>query len=175
MGLLTVINSKLLLLILLILGVLGLVATFSKKSVRTEIYIPAEPNVIWEVLMATSEYQHWNPVLIPESGNIQHGAKIRYQWNQPGGQTIEIESKVLELVENRLLHQRGGTPGILTFDHRYQIHPDNSGSRVIQSEEYRGIGVWFWNAQQMEPEYKKVNEALKTRVEESFKRSTVIP
>ncbi|MEM7281125.1 MAG: hypothetical protein AAF438_05815, partial [Pseudomonadota bacterium] len=56
--------------------------------------------------------------------------------------------------------------GILTFDHRYVLTPQDEGVLVTQSEVYRGIGVWFWDAKQMEPAYQSVNDALAKRVAE---------
>lgn len=136
----------------------------SRKSVKAEIFIPADASSIWSVLLNTSDYARWNPVLTPISGQIKPHSKIQYRWNQPNGQTVEIESAVIAFVENELLHQKGGTAGLLTFDHRYTLETDDAGTWVIQSEVYRGIGVWFWDAQQMESEYQKVNAALKKRV-----------
>lgn len=145
------------------------VALFSQKSVKTELLVPFEPGSVWKVLMNTPEYRAWNPVLVPITGKIELGATIRYQWKQPDGHTVEVDSKVVELIENQLLHQRGGVWGVLTFDHRYQLFPVQEGTLVVQSEVYKGIGVLLWNAQQMEPEYQKVNEALLARLSNETK------
>ena len=40
----------------------------------------------------------------------------------------------------------------------------DGGTRVVQHEEYRGLGVWFWDASWVEPAYSKANEALRDRV-----------
>ena len=40
----------------------------------------------------------------------------------------------------------------------------DGGTRVTQHEEYRGIGVWFWDESWVEPAYAGVNEALGKRV-----------
>lgn len=139
-------------------------AIFSEKSVRTEIMIPSSPEKVWAVLMDKDRYAQWNPVLVPLKGEIAQGNTITYQWTQGSGESIEIDSRVLLLKEQSELHQRGGTPGLLTFDHKYNLSPTESGTLVVQSEVYKGIGVLFWDASQMEPAYQRVNEALKARV-----------
>ena len=164
MEIVSIIKSKWLLVFIAVIILLVITAVFAKKSVRTEILIPAKAQNIWAVLMDEAGYKNWNPILVPLKGEIENGAKIRYRWKQANGEFIEIESKVIELNENKLLHQRGGTPGILTFDHRYQLFPEDGETRIVQSEVYRGIGVLFWNASQMEPQYQKVNEALRDRI-----------
>lgn len=153
----------------LFIVVLGLLAVFSSKRISTEITIPADSEAIWSVLMDVESYRHWNPVLIPLAGNLQEGAIVRYQWQQPSGEVLEIESKVLTLNNKVLLHQKGGTSGLLTFNHRYQLTPLDGKTRVVQSEVYRGIGVWFWDAEQMEPQYAAVNRALKEEVLQRMK------
>ena len=52
----------------------------------------------------------------------------------------------------------------MTFDHTYLLEAVEGGTRVTQHEEYRGIGVLFWDASWVEPAYSKVNEALRDRV-----------
>ncbi len=139
-------------------------AIVSEKSVRTEVLIPTSPDKVWSVLMDEQGYAQWNPVLVPLQGEIAQGNTITYRWTQANGEAIEVNSKVINLKEYSELHQRGGTPGVLTFDHRYNLTQTGNGTLVVQSEVYKGIGVLFWDASQMEPAYQRVNEALKTRV-----------
>ena len=47
---------------------------------------------------------------------------------------------------------------------KWLLEPVDGGTRVIQHEEYRGIGVWFWDASWVEPAYTQANEALRDRV-----------
>ena len=42
--------------------------------------------------------------------------------------------------------------------------PVKGGTKVTQREEYRGIAVWFWDADWVEPAYQKANQALRDRV-----------
>ena len=134
------------------------------KAVHTEITIPADPEIIWSVLADASGYKAWNPVLVPIEGDLQEGEKLKYQMTQPDGKQSEIMAKVKKMVELKELNQGGGIPGILTFDHKWLLEPVKEGTRVTQHEEYRGVGVLFWDASWVEPAYRNVNEALRNRV-----------
>ena len=52
----------------------------------------------------------------------------------------------------------------MTFDPTWSLEPVDGGTRVTQHEEYRGIGVWFWDYSWVESAYARANEALKKRV-----------
>jgi hypothetical protein len=136
----------------------------SCKAVHTEITIPADPETIWSVLTDPSGYKAWNPVLVPIEGDLREGEKLKYQMTQPDGKQSEITARVKKMVELKELNQGGGIPGILTFDHKWLLEPVNGGTRVTQHEEYRGVGVIFWDASWVEPAYRNANEALRNRV-----------
>ena len=134
------------------------------KAVHTEITIPADPEIIWSVLTDASGYKAWNPVLVPIEGELREGEKIKYQMTQPDGKQSEVMARVKKMVEPTLLNQTGGIPGILTFDHQWLLEPVDDGTRVTQHEEYRGVGVLFWDASWVEPAYRNANESLRNRV-----------
>ena len=150
-------NSKIILLSML-------VAISGCTSVHTELFIPAEPKEIWAVLVDAQGYKEWNPVLVPIEGKIREGEKLTYQMTEPNGKQSEIEAEVVKIIEEKELNQYGGMWGILTFDHKYVLEPVEGGTKVIQQEEYNGIGVWFWDNSWIEPAYNKVNKALSDRV-----------
>ena len=52
---------------------------------------------------------------------------------------------------------------MLTFNHQYILQPEDGGTRIIQHEEYRGLGVWFWDESWVTPAYASINEALGER------------
>ena len=137
---------------------------WSCKAVHTEITIPADPEIIWSVLTDASGYKEWNPVLVPIEGDLREGEKLKYQMTQPDGKQSEIMARVKKMAELKELNQGGGIPGILTFDHKWLLETVDEGTQVTQHEEYRGIWVWFWDADWVEPAYRKVNEALMNRV-----------
>ncbi len=114
--------------------------------------------------MATEEYPAWNPVFVEVEGRYTEGAKLQNKVVDPTGKILEMTATVATLIPERELRQKGGIPGILTFDHRWLLEPFSAGTKVTQHEIDRGIGLWFWNSDWIEPAYAKANEALKARV-----------
>jgi hypothetical protein len=133
-------------------------------TVHTEIEIKATPEEVWSVLMDKEGYTEWNPVLIPVEGNLVEGEKLKYRMINHDGTESLVDTKVIKLEEQKLLNQYGGIPAILTFNHKWILEPIADGTRVTQHEEYRGIGVWFWDYGWVEPTYAKANAALKVQV-----------
>ena len=69
------------------------------------------------------------------------------------------------LVGGQELNQFGGLRGVLTFDHTWRLEPVAGGTRVTQHEEYRGIGVWFWDPAWVEEAYRDALVALERHLE----------
>lgn len=147
-------------------ALLALVAFSTVRRVTTEIVIAAEPSAVWRVLLDLDGYPEWHPIFLPLEGGIEAGREVRYRWTQPTGERMELKFEVSEVVENEYLRQVGGFPGLLAFDHRFRLEETAPGeTRVTQSEIFRGLGLWLWDANQMQEEYGKVNQALRERVE----------
>ncbi|MEM9068988.1 MAG: hypothetical protein AAGE52_10800 [Myxococcota bacterium] len=53
---------------------------------------------------------------------------------------------------------------MLTFDHHWTLSAAGEGTRVVQHEYYRGIGVWFWDPSWYEDAYERAIEGLGRRV-----------
>ena len=155
-------------LIYIFIGIIALLVILiitGRKSVHNEILIDAKPENVWKVLIDTDKYPEWNPVMQLLEGEIKEGNKVKYQFTQDAENESEIPSNVKKVVPNKLLNQGGGMPLILTFDHTYILEPNDEQTKVTIHEDYRGIGVNFWNPKPVEQAYKRLNEALKTRVE----------
>ena len=153
--------------ILLAVGVLVMLAAVlaltGRKSVSTELFIPASPEAVWVVLSDAAHFSEWNPVIVDVQGVYREGEQVTNRVIMDGSEST-MTSRVVRVEPNRLLNQRGGPPGILTFDHTWKLEPVENGTLVRQREEYRGIGVWFWDASVMEPLYGQANEALRAHV-----------
>ncbi|TKG89815.1 SRPBCC domain-containing protein [Puteibacter caeruleilacunae] len=147
------------LIVLVVLYILG------KKSVHAEIVINATPEKVWSVLMDKSAYREWNTVLIPVKGDLEIGTKVDYEFYQDENSSYTISSKVLAVEENKLLNQGGGAFGVLTFNHKYILEETEDSTKVIIHEDYRGIGVPFWNPAPVEKAYERLCEDLMNRVE----------
>ncbi|TMU55132.1 SRPBCC domain-containing protein [Flagellimonas algicola] len=145
--------------IMLILTVTG------RKSAHHEITIKASPEKVWKVLTDMNDYSNWNPVMKLLEGEVKEGNEVKYRFTQDADNISEIGATVVQITPNRLLNQKGGIPLVLTFNHKYILEPTGSSTKVTIHEDYKGIGVNFWNPKGVEEAYGKLNMALKVRVE----------
>jgi hypothetical protein len=148
------------LIILVVLYFLG------RKSVHAEIILKAAPENVWNILMDKASYKEWNTVLIPISGDLSVGSTVEYEFHQDENTKSVIPSKVKKLMKNELLNQGGGLPGVLTYNHKYILEAHSKGTKLIIHEDYRGIGVPFWNPAPVQKAYERLCQNLKTRAEQ---------
>ena len=158
-------TSKWVIVVVLILIVLALLALFSRKSVRAELTIRATPDEIWSVLSDPTSYSEWNPILVSVDGTFEEGATLDVGMKSADGSVSDVKPLVKKMIPNVELNQVGGIPGILTFDHTWRLEEVDGGTRVTQFEEYRGIGVLFWNPSWVEAAYRQANSNLRDRFE----------
>ena len=149
--------------LLAVLLIIGAAAIFSKKTHRVERVIAAPPEAVWAVLMDTANYGEWNPVFVKVDGAYTDGQVVN-TFKDPSGKLYEVTNKVLAVVENKQLRQKGGMTGVLTFDHQWLLQPVEGGTKLTQFEVDRGFYVWFWDDSWVEPSYTKIAEALAARV-----------
>ena len=161
-----IIKSKWFLFVGIPLLIIAVLYILGKKSVHAEIVINACPEKVWSVLMDKAVYRDWNTVLIPVKGDLKVGTKVDYDFHQDENSNYIISSKVLVIEENKLLNQGGGIPGVLTFNHKYILEKVEDKTKVIIHEDYKGIGVPFWNPAPVQKAYERLSEDLKNRVEE---------
>lgn len=157
--------SKWTLLVLVIIALIVILYFTGKKSVHHEITINTSPEKVWKVLTNMDSYNEWNPVMKLMKGEIKEGSKVTYQFTQDTDNQSEIPATIAQIIPNKLLNQKGGLPFILTYNHSYTLKPLGNKTVVIIHEDYKGIGVNFWNPKPIEKAYRRLNEALKKRVE----------
>ena len=151
--------------VVLTLVAIAAAASFAtQKTFHVEIDIPASPDAVWAVLVDTAAYPQWNPVFVEVDGAYAEGETVLNRVREPDGAILEMTATVETLIPGAELRQSGGIPGILTFDHRWLLEPADGGTKVIQHEVDRGIGLWFWSSDWLEPAYAATNEALAERV-----------
>ncbi|MEL6989618.1 MAG: SRPBCC domain-containing protein [Bacteroidota bacterium] len=131
--------------ILIILGLATLLYFLGYKSVHHEITIHTSPEKEWNVLTDADKYDSWNPVMKLLEGKISEGNKVKYQFTQEADNKYDIGSTVKKVVPLKLLNQGGGIPFILSFNHKYILEPVERGTKLTIHEDYKGIGVNFWN------------------------------
>ncbi len=148
-----------------VLLLVAALALFSRKSVRAEVVIQAEPSEIWAMIVDPASYPDWNPIFVSVNGTYDEGATLDVDMKSPDGSISAVQARVKTIVLNSELNQVGGMPGLLTFDHTWTLKEVDGGTRVTQFEEYRGIGVLFWDPAWVEEAYRQANQNLKERVE----------
>lgn len=149
---------------LAVLVALLLVGLAGRKSVHAERVIPHPAPAIWALVTDAAGYEDWNPILVHAEGRFEEGATMRYRMRTANGDTTPVETLVRRFVLEREINQFGGMRGVLTFSHTWQLEPAAGGTRVIQHEEYRGIGVWFWSPAWVEAAYHDGLLALERRL-----------
>jgi hypothetical protein len=163
MDMMLVLKSKWFLFVGISIILLVILALTGRKSVHAEIIINSTPQKVWEVLMDKGAYKDWNTVLIPVKGELVEGEKVEYQFCQDENTKTTIPSKVKRIEEGKLLNQAGGMLGVLTYNHKYILEKVKEGTKVIIHEDYRGIGVNFWNPAPVQKAYERLCEDLKAR------------
>ena len=143
---------------------IGAAAIFSNKTYRVERTISATPEAVWAVLMDTAAYGEWNPVFVKVEGSYAAGGTVLNTFKDPSGKLFDVTNKVEALEPNRLLRQKGGFTGMLTFDHQWILEPVEDGTKVTQYEIDRGLYVWFWDDSWIVPKYTEVLQALDREV-----------
>ena len=143
---------------------IGAAAIFSNKTYRVERTISATPEAVWAVLMDTAAYGEWNPVFVKVEGSYAAGGTVLNTFKDPSGKLFDVTNKVEALEPNRLLRQKGGFTGMLTFDHQWLLEPVEDGTKVTQYEIDRGLYVWFWDDSWIIRKYSEVLQALDREV-----------
>ena len=157
-------KNPILLSIIVPVMLIGAAAIFSNKTYRVERIISATPEEIWAVLMDTAAYGEWNPVFVKVEGSYSADGTVLNTFKDPSGKLFDVTNKVEALEPNRLLRQKGGFTGVLTFDHHWLLEQAEGGTKVIQYEIDRGIYVWFWDDSWIVPKYTEVLQALEREV-----------
>ncbi len=142
------------------------------RTIAATIDIDAPPADVWAVLTDLSRYPEWNPHIREGAGEIATGNRLTLKMFPPRGRPVTIRPVVLAAepgVEWRLL---GGLPGILgrlifSGEHRFALTPASGGTRLVQSETFRGILVPFIGKTLAgaQASFHASNEALKNRAE----------
>ncbi len=137
----------------------------TRKSVRAEIVIDAPPEEVWAVITNPAAYGEWNPIFVAYEGTFAADNKVALQMKMGEGDAVRVEVEVKDFVPNEWMHQGGGYPLILTYDHNWFLEPVAQGTRVTQYEYYTGIYVLFWDPAPAQLAYEQGNRNLKARLE----------
>ncbi|HYB15908.1 MAG TPA: SRPBCC domain-containing protein [Streptosporangiaceae bacterium] len=134
------------------------------------IQIDAPPQAVWAILTDLGRYAEWNPLFREASGQVAVGNRITLRSVQPAnGRLMTVKPKITIADPGAELRWVSSLPGIISGEHRFALTPADDGTRLEQSETFRGLltaisGKTFARA---ETSFRALNEALKKRAEGS--------
>ena len=139
--------------------------------ITTSIDIAAPPADVWKLLMDSSRYPEWNPMLRAIAGQARKGAKITVSIASPVG-TLAIPAVVTRLATNSCIvwHSQMRLSGLFDRDHIIELSPDPAGCRLAQTQTFAGLlapGASVVATGTVRDGLTKMNAALKERVEAS--------
>jgi hypothetical protein len=130
--------------------------------------IGATPEQVWAILTDLGSYHEWNPLFVEATGNVAVGQRITLRSKHPAnGRLMTVKPKITAAVPGTQLAWTSSLPGIIGGEHSFTLAAMDGGTRVVQSEIFRGLlarfsGKTFANA---EASFRGLNEALKQRAE----------
>ncbi len=142
------------------------------RSLFTIVTIDAPANRVWDVLTGLNDYKSWNPFLTSAAGTLAPGQEITIAIKL-GGHTIRVHPRIVAVDPGRKLAWREALlfPEIFSGEHEFELDAlDQSHTRLIQSEQFRGVLVGLvWNklSPQLSQGFNAMNQALKRRCEQN--------
>jgi hypothetical protein len=143
-----------------------------RHHIRTEIDIEAPPEVVWPHLVGLAAYAEWNPFITSASGAADEGQQLTLRMEPPGGRAMTFRPRVTAVSRPTHFEWLGHlvVPGLFDGRHRFELLATGSGTRLIQSEEFRGLLVRPLRRMLDGPTragFEAMNDALRRRVRES--------
>ena len=138
------------------------------KTMSATIDINAPPAEVWAVLTDLASYREWNPLFVEASGNVAVGERITLRSKHPAnGRLMTVKPKITVAQPAAELRWTSSLPGLISGEHSFTLTAAGSGTRVVQSETFKGLltgfsGKTFSNA---ETSFQSLNQALKERAE----------
>lgn len=148
-----------------VIALLVVTGLLVKKSVRAEIVVAAAPGEVWATITNPSTYGEWNPIFVAYEGTFAEGNSLRLQMKLGQGSPVSVNVKVKDFVTEEWLHQSGGFPTLLTYDHNWYLEAVPEGTKVLQYEYYTGLYLLFWDPTPAQLAYEQANKNLKARLE----------
>ena len=140
------------------------------KTMSATIEISAPPLAVWAVLTDLSRYPEWNPLFREASGEIAVGERIRLRSVHPAsGRLMTVKPRIVTAEPGVELRWASSLPGIMSGEHAFALSPAGGGTRLDQSESFRGLLVPFSGKilARAEAGFRALNEAIKKRAEAS--------
>jgi hypothetical protein len=138
------------------------------------IEIAAPPQAVWAVLVDLSRYPDWNPLFREATGEIATGKRIRLRSVHPAnGRMMTVNAKIVSADPGTELRWASSLPGIISGEHSFRLTAADGGTRLVQSETFRGLLVPFSGKvlARAQASFGSLNEAIKKRAEANREES----
>lgn len=130
-----------------------------ENEVRTELVVPAPIDDVWRVLVDFAGYAQWNPVMEYTQVDGMH-TKVKAAKGTPFERDFDGE---ITSMEPHVLASQGGDPDTFFGRHRWELSEVESGTRLVNAEEFTGTMAADVLAQTREvlvAEFDAFNQAL---------------
>ena len=138
------------------------------KTMSATIQIDAPPEAVWAALTDLDRYPEWNPLFREASGQVAAGNRVTLRSVHPAnGRLMTVRPKITVADPGAELRWVSSLPGIISGEHRFTLTPADGGTRLEQSETFRGLLAAFplKTFAGAEMSFQGLNEALKKRAE----------
>ena len=138
------------------------------KIISAAIEIGVPPMTVWAVITDLGRYREWNPLFREASGEVAVGNRITLRSVHPAnGRMMTVKPKIVVAEPGVELRWSAGLPGIIGGEHSFALTPRNGGTRLVQSESFRGLLAPFSRRTlaNTSASFRELNEALKKRAE----------
>lgn len=159
----------------ILMGVVILIAAIyafgftQTAEIRTEINIDAPPDEVWSVLTDFESYPDWNPFIQKIDGAATIGQTLTVEMHPLHMDGTHIFSpEVLVADEDTELRWLGRLllPAIFDGEHFFRIEKTETGSRLVNGENFRGVLLLAFDMNDFIPSSEAANQALKERAED---------
>lgn len=130
--------------------------------------VGASPQHVWAVLADLASYPQWNPLFREASGQLTTGSTVTLKTIRPGTERVmTVKVKVLAAEPGAQLRWVSSLPGIITGEHSFTLTPADGGTRLVQTETYRGLlaRMSAKSISRTRASFEALNQAIKQRAE----------
>lgn len=138
------------------------------RTMSATIDIDAPTAEVWAILADLNGYREWNPLFVEATGIIAVGQRITLRSKHPAnGRRMTVKPRITVARPAAELRWTSSLPGIISGEHVFTLTPAGRGTRVVQSETFRGLLARFSSKTftRAEVSFRALNEALKQRAE----------
>jgi hypothetical protein len=144
------------------------------QEIHTRIWIAADSEQVWSVLVDGRAYPDWNPFIRRLDGTIAVDRRIAITLTSRRGETIRFSPIVTRMLPGRELRWLGrlAMPGLLDGEHYFLLSPLTGGRTLLtHGERFTGILPWMLGVETFREDFEALNHALAARAEARARKS----